>query len=89
MILHEIKSSELKDRVWEKFGPHHYTPDRWNPGNGATIPDDAKREDRHGESHGACGSYKRRDDVTIQRHKVNEVLGRMPRWPRDAGRKVV
>jgi hypothetical protein len=31
MNLHEITSPEIKNKSWEKFRAHHYTPDRWNP----------------------------------------------------------
>jgi len=31
MNLHEITSTEIKNKAWEKFRDHHYTPERWNP----------------------------------------------------------
>lgn len=31
MNLHEITSTKIKNRVWEKFRDHHYTPSRWKP----------------------------------------------------------
>jgi hypothetical protein len=31
MTLREIKSPVTKNRLWDKFRAHHYTPDRWSP----------------------------------------------------------
>jgi hypothetical protein len=31
MKLYEITGTGFKNRVWEKFRKHHYTPERWNP----------------------------------------------------------